>query len=452
MDAFRETAINGIDMGPVKNTTGQPRGTIQGSVQSGLVEFSIRAVPLPEQVTNFLQVNMKTLKRLHRDRRNNNNKLDDEDSTTTTDETSSTSGGGGESIEGVELVKPEEFWEKFSKILDRFGGGKEFTSELIDQIWAFGPRRVGPNLLVDKTLGSPRSLRKKLERQAALPSALATPGSTTSSASALEPPQTPLSPPEQGQEFSSNELPGQGLDLSSLKNSLTKVDLSEEAMMVLPDVRELDENFDTAFQLSTNRGPLCAEPVIGMCYFFEKVELNSAEMEISQVRSKWSNARGQLISAGQEAFRNGLLDWSPRLQLAMYSCDIQATGEVLGKVYAVVSKRKGRIISEEMKEGTAFFTVSALLPVVESFGFADEIRTRTSGAASPQLVFKGYETLDQDPFWVPTTEEELEDLGEKADKENIAKKYMDQVRRRKGMTVERKVVLHAEKQKTIKNA
>lgn len=60
-----------------------------------------------------------------------------------------------------------------------------------------------------------------------------------------------------------------------------------------------------------------------------------------------------------------------------------------------------------------------------------EIRTRTSGAASPQLVFHGYEILDQDPFWVPTTEEELEDLGEKADRENIAKKYMDVVRRRK---------------------
>lgn len=32
---------------------------------------------------------------------------------------------------------------------------------------------------------------------------------------------------------------------------------------------------------------------------------------------------------------------------------------------------------------------------------------------------------------MPTTEEELEDLGEKADRENIAKKYMDAVRRRK---------------------
>ena len=45
-----------------------------------------------------------------------------------------------------------------------------------------------------------------------------------------------------------------------------------------------------------------------------------------------------------------------------------------------------------------------------------------------------FELLDQDPFWVPTTEEELEDLGEKADRENVAKRYMDTVRRRKVST------------------
>jgi ribosome assembly protein 1 len=118
--------------------------------------------------------------------------------------------------------------------------------------------------------------------------------------------------------------------------------------------------------------------------------------------------------------------------MAMYSCDIQAssefrsrsrwqqrlqstdssgppsTADVLGKVHAVLSRRRGRITSEEMKEGTSFFTVGSVLPVVESFGFADgmcsplllatrpahqafpaEIRKRTSGAASPQLIFKG---------------------------------------------------------------
>lgn len=136
-------------------------------------------------------------------------------------------------------------------------------------------------------------------------------------------------------------------------------------------------------------------------------------------------------------------------------------------MYGVVAKRRGRIIAEEMKEGTSFFSVSALLPVVESFGFADgehhgylavplltacpDIRKRTSGAASPQLIFSGYELLDQDPFWVPTTEEELEDLGEKADRSNVAKGYMDSVRDRKGMFVDRKIIEHAEKQRTLKH-
>ena len=47
-------------------------------------------------------------------------------------------------------------------------------------------------------------------------------------------------------------------------------------------MRELDETLDTAFQLAMNRGPLCAEPVIGMAYFLESIELNSEGMTASQ--------------------------------------------------------------------------------------------------------------------------------------------------------------------------
>jgi ribosome assembly protein 1 len=64
--------------------------------------------------------------------------------------------------------------------------------------------------------------------------------------------------------------------------------------------------------------------------------------------------------------------------------------------------------------------------------------------------YERYVMLDEDPFWVPTTEEELEELGEKADRENIAKGYMEQVRARKGMFVMRKIVETAEKQRTLK--
>ena len=134
----------------------------------------------------------------------------------------------------------------------------------------------------------------------------------------------------------------------------------------------------------------------------------------------------------------------------MYTCDIQAYTEVLGRVHDTISTRRGRTISEDQEEGTPFWTIKALLPVAESFGFADEIRKRTSGAASPQLVFCGFEVLDIDPFWVPRTEEELEDLGEKGERENVALRYVEGVRARKGLAVRRKLVVGAEKQKTLK--
>lgn len=106
-----------------------------------------------------------------------------------------------------------------------------------------------------------------------------------------------------------------------------------------------------------------------------------------------------------------------------------------------------------MKEGTPFFTIQSMVPAAESFGFADEMRKRTSGAAQPQLLFAGFATLvDEDPFWRPFTEDDLEDLGELADRENVARRYMDAVRRRKGLLVEGRggVRVAAEKQKTLK--
>ena len=57
--------------------------------------------------------------------------------------------------------------------------------------------------------------------------------------------------------------------------------------------------------------------------------------------------------------------------------------------------------------------------------------------------------IDTDPFWVPTTEEEYTHYGEKADSENRALRYMNAVRRRKGLHVEEKIVEHAEKQRTL---
>ena len=212
-----------------------------------------------------------------------------------------------------------------------------------------------------------------------------------------------------------------------------------------------------AFQLATAQGPLCAEPVQGIAVFLEDIDI-SIPPEEESLPDRMGRLTGEVLKTVRDSIRQGFLDWSPRMLLAMYSCEIQASTDVLGRVYAVLTRRRGQILSEVLSStssasttGSQTFTISALLPVAESFGFSDEIRKRSSGSASPQLRFAGFEMLDEDPFWVPFTEDELEDLGEKGDRENVAKRYMDGVRERKGLLVQgRMLVRDAEKQKTLK--
>ncbi|KAG5651192.1 hypothetical protein H0H81_009545 [Sphagnurus paluster] len=382
---FRETATKAPDMAPTK-IPNAPRGTINGVSSSNIVQFTIRASPLPKDILEFVLQNLNILKKFQHDRR-------------ARDTVGAQEKALAEEQSGVDIygdivrkpsVSPEQFWEGLKKICEEAGG--EWT-DVAERIWAFGPQKAGGCLLIDaRKAEAPLSLRRRLER----------------------------------------------IKAEENENEADKV------------VRNFDNDIETGFQLATFQGPLCAEPVEGMAYFVESVDIDRDALGKEIEQNRMAQVTGSVISAVRDACRNGLLDWSPRLMLAMYTCDIQASTDVLGKVYAVVAKRRGRIVAEEMKEGTSFFNVTALLPVVESFGFADDIRKRTSGAASPQLVFSGYDMLDQDPFWVPTTEEELEDLGEKADRQNIAKLYMDGVRERKGLFVDRKIVEFAEKQRTLK--
>jgi ribosome assembly protein 1 len=208
---------------------------------------------------------------------------------------------------------------------------------------------------------------------------------------------------------------------------------------------EYERNVLNGFQLAINEGPVCSEPIQGVI-----VTLKSSKTLESDAESRVINLGGRIITLTRDLIHKKFLLKCPRLFLAMYTCDIQASAEVLGKVYAVVQKRGGAIISEEMKEGTPFFSIQARIPVIEAFGFSEDMRKKTSGAASPQLVFDGFDMLDIDPFWVPHTEEELEELGEFAERENVARRYMNTIRRRKGLFVDEKVVQNAEKQRTLK--
>jgi ribosome assembly protein 1 len=71
------------------------------------------------------------------------------------------------------------------------------------------------------------------------------------------------------------------------------------------------------------------------------------------------------------------------------------------------------------------------------------------GLASPHLEFSHFETIDLDPFWEPKTEEEYLLYGDKADFVNKSLKYVNEIRKRKGLFIKEKIVEHAEKQRTL---
>eukprot|EP01084_Bolivina_argentea_P210081 357706_1 len=86
-----------------------------------------------------------------------------------------------------------------------------------------------------------------------------------------------------------------------------------------------------------------------------------------------------IMTGVAEACCDSFLSCAPRVVQPMYRVFIQGTTEVLGSIYDVIQKRKGKITGDCIVEGTNLFDIYALLPVVQSFGFCDELRTETAG-------------------------------------------------------------------------
>ncbi|KAK1827216.1 ribosome assembly protein 1 [Podospora conica] len=367
---YRETTIKAEEMRPPANKD-LGRGVVVGVTSSKQVTIRLRVKPLPPNVTDFLIENSHGIRALYSEK-NRGGAPDDENPEVDSELSKATQTLCADDLRS-------QLASRFDTCKDREG-----WKGIVDRIVAFGPRRTGPNLLLDAT-------KDGLFARAFAPDAAAR-----------------------------------------------------------PDASHFCDKIVYAFQLATHRGPLCHEPVQGIAVFVEDVAVSASDAGPSSDDSA-GRLTGEVIKTVQTSIHKAFLDWSPRLLLAMYSCEIQASTDVLGRVYDVLTRRRGRVQSESMKEGTPFFTIQAVLPVAESFGFADDMRKRTSGAAQPQLIFAGFEVLDEDPFWTPFTEDDLEDLGEFGDRENVAKRYMDGVRRRKGLLVEgRNVATDAQKQKTLK--
>lgn len=85
-------------------------------------------------------------------------------------------------------------------------------------------------------------------------------------------------------------------------------------------MRDFCDKIAYAFQLATGQGPLCQEPIQGAAVFLEELAANDDAGELDLGR-----LTGEAIKLVRESISQGFLDWSPRVMLAMYSCEIQAS-------------------------------------------------------------------------------------------------------------------------------
>lgn len=239
--------------------------------------FEIDAKPLPERVTKLLENSAELIKQLHWERLGKETPEDDTaDASKTGDDRSSTTDKKKQRV-------AETFVEELANAFKEAG-----WDDVVARIWSFGPRKCGPNILLNDT-----DYRRK--------------------------------PFWERQEKS-------------------------------PDPRAAyDSSMINGFQLATLAGPLCEEPMVGVCFVLKKWKI----IEDPGEAGSHSNAHlgGQLMSACKEACRRAFNQRRPRLVTPMYTCSVLVNSDVLGES----GKAYKNVISRPRRSGNIFLLRPLLL-------------------------------------------------------------------------------------------
>jgi ribosome assembly protein 1 len=146
---YRETIVRAEEMRPAANKE-LGRGTVIGVTTSKQVTVRLRVRPLPAEVTSFLHKNSTAIKRLYSERKAEEEKksiiengVDENADFDEVDEDGSTT--------ETRVLSLEDFKNQLQQAFENVKGEREIWSEAVERITAFGPRRTGPNILVDAT-------------------------------------------------------------------------------------------------------------------------------------------------------------------------------------------------------------------------------------------------------------------------------------------------------------
>jgi len=152
-------------------------------------------------------------------------------------------------------------------------------------------------------------------------------------------------------------------------------------------LHEVKDSIKTGFEKVVFESVMCGEPLRGVRFNLMDGLFHSDSVH---------RGGGQIIPTTRRVLYAAILVASPRMVEPVYAVDVQTEKEVVGKIYSCLAQRRGGVMEEVAKFGTPLCMLKGWLPVLESFGFTEELREATSGRAFPQLVFDHWQVLDDE--------------------------------------------------------
>ncbi|KAG0248204.1 U5 small nuclear ribonucleoprotein component, partial [Mortierella polycephala] len=137
-----------------------------------------------------------------------------------------------------------------------------------------------------------------------------------------------------------------------------------------------------------------------------------------------------IIPTARRVCYSSFLMASPRLMEPVYSVEVQAPADCVSAVYTVLARRRGHVLKDIPKAGSPLYTVFAVIPVIESFGFETDLRTHTQGQAFSQQMFDHWQNVPGDPLNKSIVLRPLEP----SPMQHLARDFMIKTRRRKGLS------------------
>jgi elongation factor 2 len=161
-------------------------------------------------------------------------------------------------------------------------------------------------------------------------------------------------------------------------------------------LNEIKDSCVSGMSKMLSSGPLCQEPCRGVKFALQDVTLHADNIH---------RGGGQIIPAMEQVCFASMLSAEPRLMEPIYLCEITCPEEMAGSIYGIVNQRRGEVFDESRSDNMA--TIKVHLPVAESIGFTEFLRSQTGGKAFPQCSFSHWAIIASDPLEEGTKAHEI---------------------------------------------